>query len=54
MVGSNQERFCKLVYFPAKHELTSEVAGKSILLRLLQVRPAIIAKEHFFGSFSGH
>jgi len=37
--------FVSSIILRAKHELTSEAASKSILLRLLQVEPAIIAKD---------
>ena len=37
--------FVSSIILQAKHELTSKVANKSVILRLLQVRPAKIAKE---------
>jgi len=37
--------FVSSIILRAKHELTSKVASRSVLLRLLQVRPVIIAKE---------
>jgi len=37
--------FVSSIILRAKHELTSKAASKGVLLRLLQVGPAIIAKE---------
>jgi len=37
--------FVSTIILLAKHGLTSKAASKSVLLRLLQVGPAIIAKE---------
>ena len=45
---------CKVDHSPAKHELTSKAASESVILRLLQVGLAIIAKERSFGSLFEH
>ena len=37
--------FVSSIILQPKHELTSQAASMSILMRLLQVRPAIIAKD---------
>jgi len=41
--------FASLIILRTKHELTSKAASKSVLLRLFQVGPPIIAKDRSYG-----